>query len=80
MLVAVNLDPFNIQSCWVDLDGAALGIEYDQDYQVHDLISEERYRWHGFHNYVQLDPRVMPAHIFRIRRRVRSERDFDYFL
>ncbi len=80
VLVAVNLDPFNIQSCWVDLDGAALGIEYDQDYQVHDLISDERYRWHGFHNYVQLDPRVMPAHIFRIRRRVRSERDFDYFL
>lgn len=80
VLVAVNLDPFNVQSCWVDLDGEALGIEYDQDYQAHDLISDERYRWHGFHNYIQLSPWVMPAHIFRLRRRQRSERDFDYFL
>jgi starch synthase (maltosyl-transferring) len=29
---------------------------------------------------VQLDPRAAPAQIFRIRRRVRTERDFDYFL
>ena len=29
---------------------------------------------------VQLDPARTPAHIFRLRRRVRSERDFDYFL
>ena len=27
----------------------------------------------------QLDPARVPAHIFRVRRRVRSERDFDYF-
>jgi starch synthase (maltosyl-transferring) len=29
---------------------------------------------------VALDPRHSPAHILRIRRRVRTERDFDYFM
>jgi starch synthase (maltosyl-transferring) len=27
-----------------------------------------------------LDPQRAPAHVFRLRRRVRSERDFDYYL
>ncbi len=80
VLVAVNLDPFNTQSCWVDLNGATLGLEPDQDFQAHDLLSDERYRWHGFRNYIQLNPWVMPAHVFRLRLRRRSERDFDYFL
>jgi len=34
----------------------------------------------GTANYVSLDPGHSPAHIFRIRQRVRSEKDFDYFL
>jgi len=29
---------------------------------------------------VQLNPHVMPAHIFRIRRKVRTEHDFEYYL
>jgi starch synthase (maltosyl-transferring) len=29
---------------------------------------------------VALDPQQAPAHIFRLRRRVRSEQDFDYFM
>jgi starch synthase (maltosyl-transferring) len=29
---------------------------------------------------VQLNPHVVSAHIFRIRRRVRTEKDFEYFL
>lgn len=80
ILVAVNLDPFNTQSCWVELDAEVLGIEPDLEYQVHDLISDERYRWRGLRNFVQLNPWVIPAHVFRVRRHVRSERDFDYFL
>ncbi|HKO01119.1 MAG TPA: hypothetical protein VJ032_05480, partial [Thermoanaerobaculia bacterium] len=49
-------------------------------FQVHDLLSGARHTWHGPRNYVQLNPHVVPAHIFRIRRRVRSEKDFEYFL
>jgi starch synthase (maltosyl-transferring) len=80
IVVVVNLDPYYTQSGWVDLDLDALGLTPAQPYQVHDLLSDARYLWHGPHNYVQLDPQVMPAHIFRVRRRVRTERDFDYFL
>ena len=36
--------------------------------------------WRGARNFVSLDPQHSPAHIFRVRRRVRTERDFDYFL
>ena len=37
------------------------------------------YLWHGATNYVELNPHVVPAHIFRVHRRVRTERDFDYY-
>ena len=60
--------------------GRALGLPVDEPYQVHDLLGGGRYLWHGARNYVELDPRVAPAQIFRVRRRVRTERDFDYFL
>ena len=80
VLVTVNLDPHHTQSGWVDLDTAELGIASDETYQVHDLISGARFLWSGSRNYVELDPRVVPAHIFRVRRHLRTERDFDYFL
>jgi len=80
VLTVVNLDPNNQQSGWVDLDLSALEIDVDQPYQVHDLLSDQRYQWRGRRNYVLLDPHRMPAHVFRLRRRVRSEQDFDYFV
>jgi starch synthase (maltosyl-transferring) len=80
VLTVVNLDPYNQQSGWVDLDLDALQIDAGQPYQVHDLLSDQRYQWRGPRNYVQLDPQRVPAHVFRLRRHVRSEQDFDYFL
>jgi starch synthase (maltosyl-transferring) len=79
ILTVVNLDPHQPQSGWVDLDIGALKFEPDQPYQVHDLLSDQRYIWRGRYNYVLLDPQRSPAHVFRLRRRVRSERDFDYY-
>ncbi|MEA3150715.1 MAG: hypothetical protein QOD56_1654 [Gammaproteobacteria bacterium] len=80
VVTVVNLDPYNAQSGWIDLDLSALDIDADQTYQVHDLLSDQRYQWRGRRNYVLLDPQRMPAHVFRVRRRVRSEQDFDYFV
>ncbi|HET9183631.1 MAG TPA: alpha-1,4-glucan--maltose-1-phosphate maltosyltransferase [Candidatus Angelobacter sp.] len=80
IVVVVNLDRYYTQSGWVDLRLDALGLDPAQPYQMHDLLDDSRYLWHGAHNYVKLDPHTMPAHIFRVRRRVRTERDFDYFL
>jgi starch synthase (maltosyl-transferring) len=79
ILTVVNLDPYTAQSGWVDLDIDALNFSADQPYQVHDLLSDQRYIWHGRRNYVLLDPQRAPAHVFRLRRRVRSEKDFDYY-
>ncbi len=80
ILTVVNLDPHNTQSGWLSVDLAKLGLAADQPYQVHDLLSDQRYQWHGPRNFVMLDPQRMPAHVFRIRRHVRREQDFDYFL
>jgi starch synthase (maltosyl-transferring) len=80
VVTVVNVDPHNTQSAWVELDLAALQVDSNRPFQAHELLSGARYTWHGARNYVQLDPRIVPAHIFRIRRKVRTERDFEYFL
>jgi starch synthase (maltosyl-transferring) len=80
IVVAVNLDPHHVQAAWVELKLEELGLERDQPFQVHDLLTGARYLWHGSRNFVRLDPQQVPAHVFRVRRHVRTERDFDYFL
>ena len=80
ILTVVNLDPYSAQSGWVDLDIEALDFSADQPYQVHDLLSDQRFVWRGRRNYVLLEPHRAPAHVFRLRRRVRSEQDFDYYI
>jgi starch synthase (maltosyl-transferring) len=80
VLVVANLDPHHTQSGWVELSLPGLALEGDKPFQVHDLLSEARYLWHGSRNFVQLDPQSAPVHIFRLRRKVRTEMDFDYFL
>jgi starch synthase (maltosyl-transferring) len=80
LLVVVNLDPHHPRSGIVELPLAELGIRGERAYQAHDLMSGARYLWSGVRNYVALDPRRAPAHIFRIRRHVGTERDFDYFM
>jgi starch synthase (maltosyl-transferring) len=80
ILTVVNLDPHQPQSGWVDLDLGALQLDAEQPFQVHDLLSDQRYIWRGRYNYVLLDPQRSPAHVFKLRRRLRSERDFDYYL
>ena len=80
LLVVVNLDPHHAQSGWVDLDLRALGLAPDAAFQAHDLIGDARYVWRGARNFVSLDPASMPAQIFVIRRHLRTERSFEYYL
>ncbi len=80
VVVVVNLDPHHIQSGWVELDLEALGIDPHTTYQMHDLLSSARFLWSGPRNFVQIDPQRAPAHLFALRRKVRTERNFDYFL
>jgi starch synthase (maltosyl-transferring) len=81
ILVVVNLDPHHVQSGWVRVPADELGLAAGPggSFQVHDLIGDARYLWHDAPNFVQLDPAVSPAQIFRVRRKVKTERDFDYY-
>lgn len=80
VLVIVNLDSHHTQSGWVQLDLSALGVPPDQRYSVHDLLTDRRYQWDGQHNFVRLDPEGVPAHLFTIRGKARTEEGFDYFI
>ena len=63
-----------------ELDLGELGIGPKDTYQVHDLLTGSRYLWNGARNVIEFDPALSPAAIFRVRRRVRTEEDFDYFM
>jgi starch synthase (maltosyl-transferring) len=79
ILTVVNLDPRYPQSGMIDVPIEELGITPGQQYQVHDLLTDTRYFWSGWQNYVDLDPQVLPAHVFSLSQRVRTEQDFDYY-
>ncbi len=68
ILVVVNLDSAKTQSSYLDLPLSEFGASEGDEYQVHDLLSDARYTWRGSRNYVELNPRTQPAHIFRVRR------------
>lgn len=80
MIVVVNLSPYHAHRGWLQLPLDALGLEPDEPFQVHDLMSNARFLWRGSRNFVALDPREAPAHVFRVRRRLRTEHDFDYYM
>jgi starch synthase (maltosyl-transferring) len=80
VLMVVNLDPHHVHRAWLTLDLAALGLTADDSFQVHDLLGDARYTWRGPRNFVELVPDQAPAHIFEVRRFVRSENQFEYFL
>jgi starch synthase (maltosyl-transferring) len=79
VLTVVNLDTHHTQSGWVELPLLDLGLDETEPYQVHDLLTDARYIWYGARNYVELNPHAVPAHIFRMRRRIKTEHDFDYY-
>ena len=68
ILVVVNLDAFNPQTGWTDLDLNAIGIASQEDFQVEDLLTGKSYFWRNRRNFVALQPGIQPAHIFRVVR------------
>ncbi|MDD5350337.1 MAG: alpha-1,4-glucan--maltose-1-phosphate maltosyltransferase [Chthoniobacteraceae bacterium] len=79
ILVVVNLDPWNRQDAYIQVPVEAFGWMETDTYQVHDLLWDERYLWHGGRNFVALDPHAKPVHILRVRRWMSREQDFDYY-
>lgn len=80
ILVVVNLDPYHTQSGFLQMPLDELGIEKERSYLAHDFLSGDKYIWQGATSYIELDPQRSPAHIIHIKRHMRREQDFDYFL
>ena len=80
VLVIVNLDPFHTQRGWVTLNLSQLGVDSGHVFQAHDMLGAGRYLWQGPRAYFELVPESLPAHIVRLRRWLRTEQQFDYYL
>ena len=79
IVCVVNLDPHHVQSGWVTLPIHEWQVQPGETYQLHDLLTNAHFLWQGETNFVQLDPQKVNAHVLRLRKRVRTERDFDYY-
>lgn len=68
VLTVVNLDHRYTHSGWVTLPLGDWGLRPTEGYRVEDMLSGARYTWRGATNYIELDPHVVPAHIFKLLR------------
>ena len=66
ILTVVNIDPWHTQSGWIRTDFGALGIDQGTQFTVRDLLNGNTYTWRGMHNFIELNPNEMPAHIFEV--------------
>jgi starch synthase (maltosyl-transferring) len=80
ILVAVNLDPHHTQSAWLNLPLEEFALNEERSYMVHDLLGDDKFIWQGARNLMEFDPQVLPARIFHLKRRLKRETDFDYFM
>lgn len=67
----VNFDVSNRQSGFVEVPKALLGITGNVNLKVTDLLTDQTYHWFNEWNYVELNPDVLPAHIFKVERNKR---------
>ncbi len=66
VLVVLNVDPHAAHETVVHLDMPALGLDWQDTFEVHDELTDQAWHW-GEHNYVRLDPSVEPAHVLHLR-------------
>lgn len=68
MLMVVNLDPHNRHESNLYLPLDLMGIPWGTDFEVEDVLFEESYTWRDSTNFVALDPRTKPVHLFKVKR------------
>jgi starch synthase (maltosyl-transferring) len=66
LFIAVNLDHKTKQAGWTRVPLERLQMQKGIAYTVHDLLTGNKYTWRDEWNYIELNPLVMTAHIFRI--------------
>jgi starch synthase (maltosyl-transferring) len=80
VLIIINLDPHRSHGGTLELPLEELGIDEHDPYEALDLLNGTTYRWQGRRNRVEIDPLTNPAHILQLRRRLRSETEFETYL
>lgn len=66
ILCIVNLDGYSKQSGVVKVPLYKIHKNDWETYRVHDLITGASFSWKGEYNFVELDPYILPFHLFRI--------------
>jgi starch synthase (maltosyl-transferring) len=72
LLIIVNLNAWSAEQCMVEAPLERFGLREDEEYEVEDLLTGERYRWRGRRNFVRLTPGEKAGHLLRLVRPVRS--------
>ncbi|MDT8435778.1 MAG: alpha-1,4-glucan--maltose-1-phosphate maltosyltransferase [Gemmatimonadota bacterium] len=68
LLVVASCEPGGVQEAMVHVPLADLGLGPWEPYEVEDLLTGERWTWHGVRNYVRIDPAERAGHVFRVIR------------
>ena len=68
ILVAVSLDPHNVQEAYFELPLWELGLEDDAATSGTDLMTGHTWTWHGKTQFMRIDPSYQPFGIWRISR------------
>jgi starch synthase (maltosyl-transferring) len=79
VLAVVTLDFTQAQSGTLVLGLDELGLPQDAPFELVDLLDGSTHLWQGAQNRVEVDPAVRAGHVFHVRPRVRSEREFEHY-
>ncbi len=66
ILTVVNLDQFGTQGGWLRFPLERFNLSPHYTFTVEDLLNGSRYQWSGEWNFVEINPQLMSAHIFRV--------------
>ncbi|WP_434700941.1 alpha-1,4-glucan--maltose-1-phosphate maltosyltransferase [Pseudomonas sp. D1-36] len=66
ILVAVSLDPHNVQEANFELPLWEMGLPDDAQTQGEDLMNGHRWTWYGKYQFMRIDPAYQPFGIWRI--------------
>jgi len=68
VLVAVSLDPHNVQEAHFELPLWELGLDDNASTNGEDLMTGHRWTWHGKTQFMRIDPGYQPFGIWRLTR------------
>lgn len=66
VIVVVNMDPYHTQGGFFRLPLTELGLAWDRPFYLYDVLSDSHYTWQGEWNFAELNPYLMPAHVFLV--------------